>query len=273
MPASINQSDFDIITKALSFFSEQKSSLFADQLIGRELGDSYESIRERMIKWSGVTPEKLIAYLDPVRVKKRIEETIQDIKSNRTVVPDVQIENMRTDELAGGGKELPINYHFYDTLFGRIITASTTKGICFLAFSDGKDEEALYKLQQRFPQAVYQPMDDKFQSNALSLFGNGTTPTPVINLHIKGTPFQIKTWKKLLQIPSGGLMSYGALADDPRYSHPLGAAVGANPVAYIIPCHRAVPATGKFGEYHWGSGRKAALISWEASQREKISQS
>lgn len=273
MPASINQPDFDIISKALLFFSEQKISLFADQLIEQELGGSYESIRERIIKWSGTTPEKLIAYLDPAWIKKRIEKTIQDIKSTRKVTPEVQIENMKADELAGGGKGFVINYHFYDTLFGRIIMASTAKGICFLAFSDKDDKEALDKLKQRFPRAEYQPANDKFQSNALSLFDSGTEPTPVINLHVKGTPFQIKTWKKLLQIPSGGLMSYGALADNPKYSHALGAAVGANPVAYVIPCHRTVPVTGKFGEYHWGSGRKAALISWEAAQREQPYQS
>lgn len=273
MPASINQSDFDIIAKALLFFSEHKNNLFMHEMIEKELGESYEKIKWKIIQWSGFTPEKLTSYLDPERIKKAIDKTIYDIKSNRVVLPDVQIESMTTSELADGSKALCLNYHFYDTIFGRIIIASTTKGICFLAFSDGKDEEALYKLQQRFPLAVYQPMDDRFQSNALSSFNNGTEPIPVINLHVKGTPFQVETWKQLLQIPSGGLMSYGALADDPRYSHPLGAAVGANPVAYIIPCHRAVPATGKFGEYHWGSGRKAALISWEAAQREKISHS
>lgn len=270
MQASKNKSEFSIIAKALLFFSEQKNSLFTQQIIEKELGESYESIKAKIIQWSGVSPEKLITYLDPEHLKKSIDRTAYDIKNNRIAVPDVQIENMTSGELADGGKELHINYHFYDTLFGRIIAASTTKGICFLAFSDGEDKEALDKLQLRFPQAVYHQNSDKFQSNTLLLFDYKTNQIPEIMLHVKGTPFQIKTWKKLLRIPLGGLMSYGALADDPKYSHPLGAAVGANPVAYIIPCHRAVPATGKFGEYHWGAGRKAALISWEAVQKEKL---
>lgn len=266
-----NKSDFNTITNALLSLWEQKNSLFIRQQIEKESGESYESVREKIIKWSGVTPEELITFLDPGQIKKNIVQTTKDIKNGYTAIPNLQIEKMSPEELADGGKALNIHYNFSDTLFGRIIIASTKKGVCFLAFSGKEDKEAMATLQQRFPNAAYHHTSDEFQSNALWLFGYKTGQMPSINLHVKGTPFQIKIWEKLLQIPSGGLMSYGALADNPKYSHALGAAVGANPVAFIIPCHRAVPASGKFGEYHWGSGRKAAIISWEVAQRGKIS--
>jgi AraC family transcriptional regulator of adaptative response/methylated-DNA-[protein]-cysteine methyltransferase len=222
--------------------------------------------RARIKKWANTTPEKLVNYLDPAYIQRTMAKTINDIKNNQAHVPDVHIENMLPFEIEDGGKNLFINYHFWDTLFGRVIIASTAKGVCFLAFLDEENNEAFNKLKQRFPNAIYTEAEDKYQRDALSVFGNKTGDAPHVQLHVKGTSFQIQVWNKLLKIPLGGLMSYSSLTDDRKFSHALGAAVGANPIAYVIPCHRAVRATGVFGEYHWGSHRKAALISWEAAR-------
>ena len=261
-----NKTDFRLIADAITFYLEQRDSLFTDQMALEKLKEDPEIIKARIKKWSNATPEKLVTYLDPAYIQRTIVKTVNDIKNNQVNVPDVHIENMLPSEIENGGKNLFINYQFWDTLFGRIIIASTTKGVCFLAFSDGENNEALNKLKQRFPNATYTEAEDEYQHSALSVFDNKTSDTFHVQLHVKGTPFQIQVWNKLLKIPLGGLMSYSSLTADPKFSHALGAAVGANPIAYVIPCHRAVRATGVFGEYHWGSYRKAALISWEAAR-------
>jgi AraC family transcriptional regulator of adaptative response/methylated-DNA-[protein]-cysteine methyltransferase len=95
-----------------------------------------------------------------------------------------------------------------------------------------------------------------------------------IKLHLKGTPFQLKVWEALLKIPMGGLETYGSLAKEiqlPNASRAVGSAVGDNPVAFLIPCHRVIRSTGEFGQYHWGSTRKTAMIGWEAAQINKAS--
>jgi AraC family transcriptional regulator of adaptative response/methylated-DNA-[protein]-cysteine methyltransferase len=261
-----NKTDFRLIADAITFYLEQRNSLFTDQMALEKLEEQPEITRARIKKWANTTPEKLVAYLDPSYIKRAIAKTTNDIKNNQANVPDVHIENMLPSEIEDDGKNLSINYYFWNTLFGRIIMASTTKGVCFLAFSDEENNEAFNKLKQRFPNATYTEAEDEYQRSALSVFGNNTGDASHVQLHVKGTPFQIQVWNKLLKIPLGGLMSYSSLTDDRKFSHALGAAVGANPIAYVVPCHRVVRATGVFGEYHWGSHRKAALISWEAAR-------
>lgn len=260
-----NKTDFRLIADAITFYSEQRNSLFTDQMALEKLEEKPEITRARIMRWASTTPEKLVAYLNPDYIKKTITKTINDIKNKQTHVPNVDIENMLPSEIEDGGKNLFINYHFWDTLFGCVIIASTTKGVCFLAFSDEENNEAFNKLKQRFPNATYTEAEDEYQRGALSVFGNKTGDASHVQLHVKGTPFQIQVWNKLLKIPLGGLMSYSSLTDDRKFSHALGAAVGANPIAYVVPCHRVVRATGVFGEYHWGPRRKAAIISWEAA--------
>jgi AraC family transcriptional regulator of adaptative response/methylated-DNA-[protein]-cysteine methyltransferase len=261
-----NNTEFRLIADAIAFYLEQRNSLFMDQMALEKLEEPPEITRTRIMKWANTTPEKLVAYLNPAYIKRAIAKTISDIKNNQANILDAHIENMSPSETEDGGKNLSVNYYFSDTIFGKIIIASTTKGVCFLAFSDEENEEALNKLKQRFPNATYTEAEDEYQHAALSVFGNKTGDASHVQLHVKGTPFQIQVWNKLLKIPLGGLMSYSSLTADPKFSHALGAAVGANPIAYVIPCHRAVRATGVFGEYHWGSYRKAALISWEAAR-------
>ena len=113
---------------------------------------------------------------------------------------------------------------------------------------------------------------DGRQRAALSLFARDWDNLPEIKLHLKGTDFQLKVWQALLRIPPGGLVTYGDIAADmgrPTACRAVGTAVGDNPVAYLIPCHRVIRATGEWGPYRWGETRKTALIGWEAARRER----
>jgi len=180
----------------------------------------------------------------------------------------VNIEGMTPAEYKHGGKNLTINYSYADSPFGDILVASTAKGICHLAFSDD-DELAFVHLKNQFPNAAFNQKMDFIQQNALFIFTHDWKRLNEVKLHLKGTDFQIKVWETLIKIPSGRLSSYGQVAqqiNNPKASRAVGSAIGDNPVAYLIPCHRVIQSSGNFGQYHWGTNRKTAMIGWESSQ-------
>ena len=211
------------------------------------------------------TPEQLIAYLEPVYIQKQIDKTIKSLKIEENYSSDIIIEIMTEEEYKGEVDKLNINYSFSSSRFGTVMISSTTKGVCYMGFADDDEAEAIKELKRRFPYANYLKREDDYQRNALSVFDNPEGSGKKIRLHLKGTSFQVSIWRKLLQIPFGGLVSYASLTGDIKKSRAAGTAVGDNPVGYLVPCHRAVRTNGEFGQYYWGPDRKAALISWEAA--------
>jgi AraC family transcriptional regulator of adaptative response/methylated-DNA-[protein]-cysteine methyltransferase len=184
----------------------------------------------------------------------------------------VNIEGMTPGEYKNGGENLSINYSYAESPFGNVMVASTEKGICYIAFADS-EAEGLVTLKKAFPNAAYKPMVDLIQQNALYIFKHDWSKLDEIKLHLKGTDFQIKVWETLLKIPVGKLSTYGNIANQlnqPTASRAVGGAVGDNPVAFLIPCHRVIQSSGQFGHYHWGSNRKTAIIGWEAAQAEAL---
>lgn len=175
---------------------------------------------------------------------------------------------MTPGEYKNGGENLNINYSFAESPFGNIIVASTPKGICHVAFT-GDETKALEALMNKFPNAYFKQMTDLIQQNALFIFTHDWNKLNEIKLHLKGTHFQIKVWETLLKIPMGQLTTYGNIAkhiESPKASRAVGTAIGDNPVAFLIPCHRVIQSSGIFGGYHWGSSRKTAMIGWEAAK-------
>lgn len=237
---------------------------------------------QRMFKdWAGVTPKQFLQYLTLEHAKqvlnKGAEVTLVDAAfesglSGTSRLHDLfmKVEGMTPGEYKNGGEQLAINYSFAESPFGTIIIASTHKGICYMAFADGEEEVALLELKKQFPNAKYRQLSDTIQQNALFIFTQDWNKLHEIKLHLKGTPFQIKVWEALLRIPMGELNTYSGIAaklDQPLASRAVGTAVALNPVAFLIPCHRVIRASGEFGNYHWGSTRKNAMIGWEACKR------
>jgi AraC family transcriptional regulator, regulatory protein of adaptative response / methylated-DNA-[protein]-cysteine methyltransferase len=237
---------------------------------------------QRMFKdWAGVTPKQFLQYLTLEHakqvLKKGTEVTLVDAAfesglSGTSRLHDlfIKVEGMTPGEYKNGGEQLAINYSFAESPFGTIIIASTHKGICYMAFADGEEEVVLQELKNQFPNAKYRQLSDTIQQNALFIFTQDWNKLHEIKLHLKGTAFQIKVWEALLRIPMGELSTYSGIAgklSQPLASRAVGSAVGANPVAFLIPCHRVIKASGEFGNYHWGSTRKNAMIGWEACKR------
>ena len=231
-------------------------------------------------EWAGTTPKKFLQFISLEHAKQLLTEqkatlfdTAFDIGLSGTGrLHDlfISMEGMTPAEYKNGGSNLTVRYSFAETPFGRLIVASTDKGICYMAF-DKDDEEALSNLKLKFPNALYTQLKDRMQQNALSIFQNDRSRLPEIKLHLKGTPFQMKVWEALLTIPMGRLTTYGqiaAQAGNPGASRAVGTAIGSNPVAYLIPCHRVIQSTGQIGGYRWGSTRKSAMIGWECVRRE-----
>lgn len=131
------------------------------------------------------------------------------------------------------------------------------------------EENALQNLKGKFPNAAFQRKLDLTQQNALFIFQNDWSKLGKIKLHLKGTDFQLKIWESLLKIPMGQLSTYGSIArqiGNSNASRAVGTAIGSNPVAFLIPCHRVIQSTGNFGNYKWGNTRKAAIIGWEGAK-------
>jgi AraC family transcriptional regulator of adaptative response/methylated-DNA-[protein]-cysteine methyltransferase len=180
----------------------------------------------------------------------------------------ITIEGMTPGEYKNEGEHLAINYSHAETVFGDVLIASTPKGICHLSFIE-TIADGIKELKNSFQQARFIQKTDRLQQNALKIFNSDWTDLPGIKLHLKGTEFQLKVWQALLQIPSGHADTYSGIAGKirlPKAPRAVGTAIGNNPVAFLIPCHRVIRSTGVTGEYRWNSDRKTAMLGWEAAQ-------
>lgn len=227
-------------------------------------------------EWAGTSPKKFLQYISTGYAKQLLKEngqaTLFDVAhetglSSTSRLHDlfVKIEGMTPADYKNGGQGLNINYSFADSPFGRLIIASTGKGICHMAFEEDL-QKGFEQLKAEYPNAVFHKQTDHFQESGLSIFQINRDNLQEIKLHLKGTDFQLKVWESLLKIPLGKLSTYGSIAiqiGNPNASRAVGTAIGSNPVAFLIPCHRVIQSTGIFGGYMWGETRKSAIIGWE----------
>ena len=179
-----------------------------------------------------------------------------------------RIERMTEGEY----RSLNIDYGFYNTPVGELLVASTLRGICCIEFADDRNE-ALQLLCKRFAKSFQQMRHTEFHDLALRFFcKDGHLVSDEIVLHLFGTDFQINVWRALLEIPFGETFTYSDIAmaiNNPRALRAVGTAIGRNPVALIIPCHRVLRSDGGIGGYYWGIEKKKILLEWEICCRNK----
>jgi AraC family transcriptional regulator of adaptative response/methylated-DNA-[protein]-cysteine methyltransferase len=170
-------------------------------------------------------------------------------------------------EYKSGGAGITFTHGFANSPFGRIHVATTARGIAWLAFVDGSDARAETAFAERWPRAARRRDDAAATRIARQVF---VVRAGRIALAPMGTNFQVKVWRALLELGAGGATSYGELAEaigSPGASRAVGQAVGANPVAWLIPCHRVLRRDGELGGYHWGVERKRSMLAWELAAR------
>ncbi|HZH65159.1 MAG TPA: methylated-DNA--[protein]-cysteine S-methyltransferase [Flavisolibacter sp.] len=229
-------------------------------------------------EWAGVSPKKFIQFLTIGYAKNILKggaATLFDAATETGLSGTgrlhdlfITIEGMTPGDYKAGGAELSINYSFKQSPFGDILVGSTTKGLCHMAFADD-EQKAFSELEKNFPNASYTQTADAVQQAAISIFTPPHTGLQQLKLHLKGTAFQLKVWEALLKIPPGALCTYGSIAqriENKAAVRAVGSAIGQNPVAYLIPCHRVIQSAGTLGNYHWGAARKTAMIGWEAAR-------
>jgi AraC family transcriptional regulator of adaptative response/methylated-DNA-[protein]-cysteine methyltransferase len=228
-------------------------------------------------EWAGVSPKQFLQYISIDHARKLLQEdryTLSDAAfetglsgTGRLHDLFIKIEAMTPAEYKNGGDSLLIRYNYAESLFGKVMVASTSKGICHLAF-DANERHALEEIKANYPNAKLSHETDILQQRALALLNHEHNEPEQIKLHIRGSEFRLKVWEALLKIPMGKVTTYSALAEkigSPRASRAVGSAIGSNPVAWLIPCHRVIRSDGHFEGYRWGNKRKTLMIGWESA--------
>jgi len=274
-----NLNDYNRIAAAIAYLKQHFKNQPSLAEVAAQVNLSPFHFQRMFSEWAGISPKKFVQYLSIEYAKNILKDqraTLFDVAyetglSGTSRLHDlfINIEGMTPGEYKNGGEHLQINYSFAESPFGMLLVATTTKGICHLSFADDQ-LEALNQLKRTFPNARYHQMLDMLQQNALYVFTQDWNQLGEIKLHLKGTAFQLKVWETLMKVPTGRLTTYGTIASklgNEGASRAVGTAIGSNPVAFLIPCHRVIKSTGLIGEYHWGSTRKAAMIGWEAAKQ------
>jgi AraC family transcriptional regulator of adaptative response/methylated-DNA-[protein]-cysteine methyltransferase len=271
--------NYEKIAKAIEYIvanAKDQPSLFD---VAEEVNVSQFHFQRVFTEWAGVSPKKFLQYITAGYLKEKIRETTnlaelaeQAGLSSQSRVYDhfTSIEAVTPHEYKTSGKGLEIGYGIHPTPFGDCFIAVTERGICAMAFvDDSSRDEQLIILAKKWHYANIRPDQDLTETYIRRIFSPASGSLEKLPLLIQGTNFQLKVWEALLNIPNGAVTTYQQIAQsigNPGAVRAVGTAVGDNPVAYLIPCHRVIRKEGVLGEYRWGSLRKKALIGWEAAR-------
>lgn len=278
-------SDYDRIASAMAYLVDRASDQPSLEEIAAHVHLSPYHFQRLFCRWAGTTPKRFLQVLTLERGKGLLDESrsLLDVShelglsgSSRLHDHFVQLEAVTPGEYKARGKQVKIEYGVHATPLGRIFVAVTQRGVCRAGFMDfSSKEELLEELHNAWPYSsitentpsTHHIIDAFFNSNAASRNGP-------LSLHVSGTNFQIAVWRALLKIPLGALASYSQIArslDAPKASRAVGNAIGSNPVALLIPCHRVIQQSGALGGYRWGATKKLMVQVWERAQDGPVS--
>ena len=269
--------DYARIEKAIRFLDRERAQAPSLAAVAAHVGLSESHFQRMFTRWAGISPKRFVQSRTADVVKRLLRErrpvletTYEAGLSGPGRLHDliVNAEAVTPGELQRGGLGVTVRYGFHPTPFGECLIGVTARGVCHLAFvAPMTRTQALARLEHDWPLAQLVPDQSATRDAAAKAFPPpGSSAVPSLALHVKGTNFQLKVWKALLEIPVGEVTTYGALANrigDPKASRAVGTAVGANPVSYLIPCHRVIRASGELGGYAWGVDRKRVMLARE----------
>jgi AraC family transcriptional regulator of adaptative response/methylated-DNA-[protein]-cysteine methyltransferase len=272
--------NYEKIAKAIEYIVANAKDQPSLLDVAEEVSISQFHFQRVFTEWAGVSPKKFLQYITAGYLKEKIKESSSLIElaeqaglSSQSRVYDhfMAVEAMTPQEFKSSGKGMEISYGIHDTPFGDCFIAVTDRGICAMAFiDDAMRDEQLILLAKKWHYARITQNPAITESYIDRIFNPAKKSLEKLPLLVQGTNFQIKVWEALLNIPNGAVTTYQQIAKsigNPGAVRAVGSAVGDNPIAYLIPCHRVIRKEGVLGEYRWGSLRKKALIGWEAAQR------
>ncbi len=273
--------DYLRIEKAILFLEENFRRQPSLGEVAAHVGLSEYHFQRLFRRWAGISPKRFLQYLTAEYARELLRESRSTLEvayeaglSGPGRLHDllVSVEAMTPGEVKRRGEGLVIRYGIHPSPFGDCLLALTERGICTLAFlpPDGR-AQALAELRSRWRGSELREDPAATLSLVRRIFSPAPeSARPVVSLHLQGTNFQIRVWEALLRIPSGSAATYEDIAaslEMPGAARAVGNAVGQNPIAFLIPCHRVIRKTGAFGGYRWGAARKKALLGWEATRR------
>lgn len=275
-------SDYERIAEAISFITNRVNNQPTLNEIAAHMHMSPFHFQRLFCRWAGVTPKRFLQVLTLERAKQllieskpllEVSDSIGLSSGSRLYDHFVKLEAVTPGEYKSGGMGLDIEYAIHDTPFGKAFIAITSRGICNFSFLEySKIEELLAELSKKWRHAVLRENKQLTRDTINTMFDGTIKSDRPLSLHVSGTNFQISVWKALLQIPPAAVTSYSQVANaigQPRAARAVGHAVGSNPVAFLIPCHRVIQQSGKLGGYHWGETRKHAIHAWEEARYEQ----
>jgi AraC family transcriptional regulator of adaptative response/methylated-DNA-[protein]-cysteine methyltransferase len=273
-------SDYDIVRRAIGFISEQWRKQPEIEEIAHAVGVTVTELHHLFRRWSGLTPKAFLQAitLDRARTLLRSSTSVLDAAyevglSGPGRLHDLFVthEAMSPGEWKAGGEGLTLHYGYHPSPFGTALIVATPRGLAGLSFADpGEEKVALADMQGRWPKARYVEDSARTAPLAQRIFDsakwNADQPLRVVLI---GTDWEVRVWETLLKIPMGQATTYSDIArkvGSEKASRAVGAAVGKNPVSFVVPCHRVLGKSGKLTGYHWGITRKCAMLGWEAGR-------
>ena len=268
---------YKLIEQAIQYIETNVQRQPELEEIASAIGLSEYHFQRLFTNWTGVSPKRFMQFLTKEHAKQLLSQSENLLETTHKVglsslgrLHDlfVSTEAVTPGEYKSGGAGLTIRYGLHPSPFGKVLIATTERGICNLSFVDASEGKAIDNLVADWQQAN---MIEDYKSTAplvTRIFSDLAIDSP-LKLHLRGTNFQIKVWEALLNIPSGALTTYEHIAKqvgNPKAVRAVGTAVGHNPIAYLIPCHRVIRKSGDFGNYLYGSARKKVILAREFSE-------
>ena len=277
-PLSTAAADYDVVRRAIAHIRGNWRSQPEIDVIANAAGGSATDPHHLFRRWGGLTPKAFLQALtlnsarELLRSSASILDTAYEVGlSGPGRLHDLFVthEAMSPGEWKAGGEGLTITYGFHPCPFGMALVMTTPRGLAGLALADaGKERAALKDMRGRWPRARYVEDFAATAATARRIFDPALwRKNQPLRVVLIGTDFEVRVWEKLLDIPMGAVTTYSDLAasaGSPKAARAVGAAVGKNPICFVIPCHRVIGKSGDLTGYHWGITRKRAMLGWEA---------
>ena len=271
--------DYEFVERAILYLDRHARRQPSLGELAGAVGASESHLQRIFTRWAGISPKRFLQYLTHEHARRLLQESRSVLDaayeaglSSAGRIHDlfVTVEAVTPGEVRAAGAGLEIGYAIHPTPFGDCLIAVTPRGICNLTFVRTDPVDEVRRLREQWSEATVREAPGATAGVVDRVFGGSwdSGPIPVL---LKGTNFQINVWKALLKIPEGAVASYEDLAElahVPGAQRAVGNAVGANPISYLIPCHRIIRKTGEFGNYGGGPARKKAMLVWESARHE-----
>ena len=267
--------DYLRVERAIRFLEEHRRDQPDLEAVAAHVGLSPFHFQRLFKRWAGISPKRFLQAMTAEHARALLLDdhdvlstALETGLSGPGRLHDLLVHTtaLSPGETRRRGEGLTLRHGFLDSPFGPALAAFSDRGLADLGFHDEPSEPVARRvLRERWPGAVLERDERAVRTRARGLFGNGERPP----LDVRGTNFQIQVWRALLAVPEGRLVTYADVAraaGNPAAVRAAGTAVGRNPIAWLIPCHRVIRSTGVVGDYHWGHERKVAMIAWETGR-------